>query len=281
MGRIVQPKGTKGSLKWIQNVINSCPDVLNRPIIQLIDGGEAHPIEWLSPRADDDYAEYRDQAFLDLLGIKLSERKLQDFWPRRGPQWDALGHIEGKAYFLVEAKAHVSEIISSSQAQSPASKALIEKSLNETKSFLNLKPYVDLTRGLYQYANRLAHLYFLRELNDVPAYLVFAYFLNDHTHISTTRDEWNGALHLMHAILGTHKHRLSEHIIDVFVDVEKLGNSDSFRRFQETRRRPQKPTMGIEMRLLDSMPVYHNSDAHVIELCHGDLTEMGTLGDAL
>ena len=222
MGKIVQPIGAKGSLKWIQHVINSCPDVLNRPIIQLIDGGEEHRIEWLSPRADDDYSEYRDQAFLDLLGIKLSEKKLKDFWPRQGPQWDALGRIEDKAYFLVEAKAHVSEVISSSQAKAPASISLIKKSLDETKAFLKLKPYVDLTKGLYQYANRLAHLYLLRKLNNVPAYLVFVYFVNDPNHIPTTRDEWNGALTLMHAMLGNQKHRLSKYVMDVFVDVETL-----------------------------------------------------------
>ena len=31
----------------------------------------------------------------------------------------------------------------------------------------------------YQYANRLAHLYSLRQMNDIDAYLVFVYFLND------------------------------------------------------------------------------------------------------
>lgn len=224
MGRVLQPKGSKGSLKWIQHVINSCPDVLNRPIIQLIDGGEAHPIEWLSPRADDDYAEYRDQEFLDLLGIKLSETQLEDFWPTRGPQWDALGRIDDKAYFLVEAKAHISEVISFPQAKAPTSKSLINKSLDETKAFLNQKPDVDPSKGFYQYANRLAHLYLLRELNDVPAYLVFVYFVNDRTHIPTTRDEWKGALRLMHAILGTQKHRLSENIIEVFINVAEFAD---------------------------------------------------------
>lgn len=223
MARIIQPKGIKGSLKWIQHVINVCPEALSRPINNVIGADQEHAVEWLSPREDDDYSEYRDQAFLDLLGIKVSKRKLQDFWPRRGPQWDALGRIDGRAYFLVEAKAHVSEVISSSQAKSPASKSLIKKSLNETKAALKLKPYMDQTKGFYQYANRLAHLYLLRQLNDVPAYLVFVCFVNDPTHISTTRDQWNGALQLMHAVSGTHKHRLSKYVIDVFVDVEEFA----------------------------------------------------------
>jgi hypothetical protein len=28
MGRIIQPKGSKGSLRWIQHVVNDCPEVL-------------------------------------------------------------------------------------------------------------------------------------------------------------------------------------------------------------------------------------------------------------
>jgi len=222
MSRIIQPKGIKGSLKWIQHVVNDCPDALSNPIINVIGANREESLEWLSPKADDDYSEYRDQAFLDLLGIKLPKTKLKDFWPKQGPQWDALGRIENKAYFLVEAKAHVSEIISSSQAKPAKSKSLINKSLNETRDHLKLKPYLNITKGFYQYSNRLAHLYLLRKLNDIPAYLVFVYFVNDYTHIPTTRDKWNGALQLMHALLGTHRHTLSKYVIDVFINVEEL-----------------------------------------------------------
>ncbi|MBW2004942.1 MAG: hypothetical protein JRI72_10105 [Deltaproteobacteria bacterium] len=222
MGRIIQPNGTKGSLKWIQHVVNDCPDVLSNTVIDAIGVDKEQPVEWLSPKADDDYSEYRDQDFLDLLGIKLSKTSLNDFWPKRGPQWDALGRIEDKAYFLVEAKAHVSEIISSSQAKSAKSKALINNSLDETRKYLKLNPNIDLSKGFYQYSNRLAHLYLLRKLNNIPAYLIFVYFTNDHTHVPTTRDEWKGALQLMYAILGTHKHKLSKYVIDVFIDVEDL-----------------------------------------------------------
>ena len=73
-----------------------------------------------------------------------------------------------------------------------------------------------------EYLNWLAHLYLLRKLNNIPAYLVFVYFINDYTHISTGRDEWNGALQLMHSLLGTHQHKLSKYAIDVFIDVGKL-----------------------------------------------------------
>jgi len=221
MGRISQPKGIKGSLKWIQEVVNNKPSLLDRPVKNIIGADKKQKIEWLSPKVDDDYAEYRDQAFIDLLGIKLSRTKLIDFWPNRGPQWDALGRIGNEAYFLVEAKAHITEIISSSRAKSPKSKALIKKSLNRTQKYLRLRPDIDLTKDFYQYANRLSHLYLLRVLNDIPAYLVFVYFINDHTHFPTVKAKWSGALQLMHSFLGSYKHKLSKYIIDVFVDVNR------------------------------------------------------------
>ena len=39
----------------------------------------------------------------------------------------------------------------------------------------------DWTKCFYQYANRLAHLYFLKELNGIDAALVFVYFTGDTT----------------------------------------------------------------------------------------------------
>ena len=122
MGKVKQAKGRKGSLKWIQKLVNEKPDVLNKQINDSLGFSKKQSIQWLSPKANDDYSEYRDQAFLDLLGIELSKTKLKDFWPQRGPQWDALGRVKNKAYFLVEAKAHVTELISSSMAKSPRSK---------------------------------------------------------------------------------------------------------------------------------------------------------------
>ena len=92
---MTQPRGTKGSLKWIQHVVNERPNALNGPINKGIGSFSEKSIEWVSPKEEDNYAEYRDQAFLDLLGIKLTKTKLKDFWPNQGPQWDALGKNRG------------------------------------------------------------------------------------------------------------------------------------------------------------------------------------------
>src|SRR5882762_1561368 len=80
-GRFPQPEGAKGSLRWMQRLVNQHSAALNDAI-------GLGPVVWRSPRADDAFAEYRDQAFVDRLGIALPKRPLKDFWPSGGPQWD-------------------------------------------------------------------------------------------------------------------------------------------------------------------------------------------------
>lgn len=90
MSRYPQDRGEKGSLKWIQAFVNERPRELDDAMRAASRGGIQTPIEWLSPLETDDYAEYRDGAFLEKLDISLEKPSLSDFWPRRGPQWDAL-----------------------------------------------------------------------------------------------------------------------------------------------------------------------------------------------
>ncbi len=54
MGKTIQQKGKKGSLKWIQYILNDHPDTLNNSINKLLPASHNQPIEWLSPLADDD-----------------------------------------------------------------------------------------------------------------------------------------------------------------------------------------------------------------------------------
>ena len=110
MTRIVQEAGARGSLKWIQRAVNRHPELLDGPILDKI--GSSKQIRWLSPRLDDAYAEYRDGSFLELLGAGDLVPALADFWPQRGPQWDALGRTPDGDLLLVEAKAHIREMFS-------------------------------------------------------------------------------------------------------------------------------------------------------------------------
>ena len=89
--------------------------------------------------------------------------------------------------------------------------------------FYQAKPGCDWSKRFYRYANRLAHLYFLRVLNKKPAYLVFVYFVND-TQMKgpESREEWEGAIKLLNTFLDLKRHKLSPFVVDVFIDVNKL-----------------------------------------------------------
>ena len=223
MPRISQIPAIKGSQKWIQKLVNEKPDLLNSLIRTQINFPVTDTITWHSPIAEDGFAEYRDQAFLDLLDITLIKVPLSDFWPSRGPVWDGLGKSETGEVFLVEAKSHIPELLSPGTGAGERSLKKIKRNLNETKTFLNSNSEHDWTSTFYQYTNRLAHLYLLRTLNEVPAYLVFVYFVNDkEMNGPQSIDEWNGALSLLTSYLGIGQHRLKKYIADIFIDVEML-----------------------------------------------------------
>jgi hypothetical protein len=155
-------------------------------------------IEWVSPLQKDRYREYWDGTFLDAVGLGAFRPQLADFWPKGGPHWDALAKAEhaGKSVaILVEAKAHPTEVYNDKgSGASPESRETIEVSLRRTCEWLKV-PYGPIWTGrLYQSANRFAHLFFLREIAKVDAWLVNIYFLDDRGFKPTSREEWIGAL---------------------------------------------------------------------------------------
>ena len=99
---------------------------------------------------------------------------------------------------MVEAKSHTKELVSSSDAKKPDSQSLICSSLAQTKRFVGSKSAasVDWTIGVYQYANRLAHLYLLHMLNGLDSYLCLLYFLAENemqsgdTSVPSSKLEW-------------------------------------------------------------------------------------------
>lgn len=226
MGRFPQPKGQRGSLKWVQLVVNNCPKLINIPLREALSLPSRTHISWLSPLCSDEFSEYRDEQFLNLLGISLDQHPLKTFWPQRGPQWDALARSNNGEVFLVESKAHIGELISPGTKASGQSKMLINRSLKKVQSFLEVHPVVDWSNVLYQYTNRIAHLYLLRELNSVRAFLVFVYFAGDREMGGpSTAEEWKSALQVVKAVLGLREdHKLSKYILDVFIDITEVKN---------------------------------------------------------
>jgi hypothetical protein len=220
MTRVPYEPAKKGSQKWIQLLVNEKPELLNSEIRKSFRLSDSETISWLSPLEEDDFAEYRDQDFLDRLDVKLERVHLAEFWPARGPQWDALGRSSSGKLFLVEAKSHISELVSSSRVKDDRSAERIMRSLADTKRDLGTKTELDWSKCFYQYTNRLAHLYLLRK-NQLSAYLVFVYFVNDSEMKGPgTVDEWRGAIKLLHACLGIERHKLKKFMADTFIDIK-------------------------------------------------------------
>ena len=227
MARFPQQRGQRGSQKWLQLAIENCCRDLNKPITNRL-GIAEHELEWVSPVAGDDFAEYRDQAFLDRVGISLTERSLSSFWPSRGPQWDGLARSKRGDIVLVEAKAHIAEMTTSASQASEASLAKIRAALQATQAYLEIARDRDWAEAFYQYANRLAHLYLLRTLNRLSAWLVFIHFIGDgEMRGPNSRDEWEKAIDGMHEALGIGAtHKLKPYVIDVFLGVNAIPDAD-------------------------------------------------------
>ena len=157
----------KGSQRWLQIAVNRRPRVIEAAIRATGVACDKH-IKWCSPLESESFDEYRDDEFLRRLGVSLAGRSLDSFWPRRGPQWDGLAQW-GPQVLLVEAKANIQELESACEATSKMSIQMIKRAFRETRDFLGVQADKDWSRAYYQHANRLAHLYLLRELNGLDA----------------------------------------------------------------------------------------------------------------
>jgi hypothetical protein len=225
-------RASKGSQFHLQNLVNDCPDYLNclllssSPYLYAYAGTDP---KWVSPLASDNYTEYQDEKFLEVIGYQRLSSKLADFWPSGGPVWDALATIRGKTsgegVILVEAKSHIPELGNHSYACKAKGKSLekIRNSLATVKQVLRVKSEADWTGEFYQYANRLAHLYFLNIAGQVPTWMVFIYFVGDiEQNGPSTAAEWAVALDGMKAKLGLPQHHLLEHrVVSVFAPARR------------------------------------------------------------
>jgi hypothetical protein len=223
MARKPQKSNGHGSLKQLQVLINQYPDKINDQIKNQINLSADSKIDWLSPLAKDEYAEYTDDNFIKRVGLDPNEVNLKDFWPRRGANWDALATTNNGEIILVEAKANIPEMVSSPSGAGEASMEKIEASLHKTKEYLNINNDIDWTGKFYQCTNRIAHLYFLRVLKKKKAFLVNIYFVGDESVDGPkTTDEWKGAIKVMNHYLGLSSHKLKKYMADIFVDVNNL-----------------------------------------------------------
>ncbi|OGQ86429.1 MAG: hypothetical protein A2512_13555 [Deltaproteobacteria bacterium RIFOXYD12_FULL_56_24] len=203
-------------------MVNDYPKYLNDCIAKAF-GWDSTCIEWLSPLRDDDYAEYYDQEFLERLSVNDLRMPLHEFWPKSGPRWDGLARAKDGKLILIEAKAHIEEAVDYRSKASANALARIEKRLDEAKTAFRANPDAPWCSPLYQMANRLAHLYFLAEINKKDAYLVFVNFANAaDVEIPVAREEWKGATRLAHKCLGLKDSRLSRRVTSIIIDLKEI-----------------------------------------------------------
>jgi len=213
----------KGSKRWIQLLVNQRPELIDR---ELRAGAKLAPgtkITWHSPLANDGYREHFGAAVREHLGLDPS-MPLREFWPKRGPQWDAIAQASTGDVFLVEAKAHVGEMQSGGmRARDAASRETIRRSLGAVQRELAPHSTVDAWTGpFYQFANRIAHLHFWRGGDKNRVHLVLLHFINDSSHHPTTREAFESRHAEIEHALGLGTHRLSPFIHKLFIDVNAL-----------------------------------------------------------
>ena len=174
---------------------------------------------WVVPSVETDFYEPRDKKMLEELGLKRLAPALADFWPARGPVWDALarctfaGGLE--AVILAEGKNYPREMYSggtqagkSGSEETKASRHKIELAIAWTQGQLGLG--LDVGRwldpnesgaSLYQTANRLATVIWLRS-QGIEAWLCHLLYVGDKLHQPTSRASWEEGLHAAEEELG-------------------------------------------------------------------------------
>ena len=209
--REYEGRAIKGSQLHLQNLINDNPEYLNYLILTTSASLRAyateHPV-WVSPLKSDNYKEYQDIEFLNAIGHPEIKKKMAGFWPSGGPVWDALAKVKGhnsSGIILLEAKSHAKELSNPSYACGASRKSLdqIKKSLSIVKRMLKVKRTVEWLGDYYQYANRIAHLYFLTIEGQVPTWLVYLYFVGDAKQKGpSTVVGWNDSLATQSKMIG-------------------------------------------------------------------------------
>lgn len=225
MPRRERPAEITRSEHWMRLAANDAAGLINQKIKLAFGWDDQESIEWRSPLKSDDYAEYYDETFLERLGISDLEVPLADFWPRSGPRWDGLARSESGKLILLEAKAYPEEAVDGSSAAGPASLQKIEAAIAEAKKAYGASEDANWLAPFYQYANRLAHLYFLAERNGLDCYLVFLNFADaPDVPRPCNAAQWEGASRVVDKCLGLprkHKHR--DRIATIVVSIEELA----------------------------------------------------------
>ncbi len=235
MPRRERPSVTRGSEYWLRILVNQHAVYFNHLIAAAFEWNDSQ-IEWKSPVRYDDFAEYYDQDFLDRLNVTDLMMPLNEFWPRSGPRWDGLARTDDGKLILLEAKAHIEECIDFRSRASGASIKKIYKRLDEAKKAFHASKNASWYTPFYQMANRLAHLYYLSEINEKDAYMVFLYFANaPDVKNPVSHESWDGAIRLAWKCLGLSDCILLRRVAHIIINVKEINCQVSLLQLKEAR----------------------------------------------
>jgi hypothetical protein len=155
-------------------------------------------------------------------------KKWADYWPQTGtPQcWDAVINCtpiipnsnKSDKWIIVEAKAHLGELESSSSAGTE-SKEIIEKAFDKTKERFGIKTGNSWFDKYYQLANRLAFINFML-LNDIEVSLLNIYFIDgwpdDNGKNVSSKEIWEEKIKEEYDYLGINENA-KKHISEIFI----------------------------------------------------------------
>jgi hypothetical protein len=160
--------------------------------------GLSGQLQWVSPIRADGYKEYKDAAFLRELGLTRLAIPLCQFWPASGPRWDGLARVDNSdplVVVLIEAKNYPREVRGGGckAAETNGARRQIKEALQVAGAELGIQDTNGWMGPLYQYANRLAHVAFLRR-HGVEAFMINVCFYGDpHPARNTSEQAWRDA----------------------------------------------------------------------------------------
>ena len=226
MSNTSKGRGVKGSKFWMQMIPNTG---LKEEFDKII--GEE--LVWLSPLEGEEklYEEYELGSKKMVTQLGITDVSIFDFWPKRQPQWDGIAlSKDKKTLYIVEAKAHISEIDSKCSA-SEESKQIIEKAMQEVHDDkYPAEKFFPWMNDYYQLGNRLTFLQKMKEklpeansigIKDVK--LVLINFTDDFTFKSEPVEVWKDHYREVFEKM-TGSAETPEDVINIFYCVKPMGN---------------------------------------------------------
>ena len=216
----------KGSQRQIQIAVARRTEELSKAIRTQLDCLDGTQLVWKSPLEKEKFKEYLDESFLEAVNLKHFAPKLAEFWPKSGPRWDGLARLEENGQLLgivlVEAKSYPEEMRGQGCKATGESLEKIKRSTEAAKALFHAHSSGDWLGTYYQFANRLSHIYFLRETAGIDAWLVNLCFVDDKTikEKATKKGDYKDELKLAKNELGLKDE--VPYVADVFLDADDL-----------------------------------------------------------